>query len=77
MPISERDRFRNWLRCQRADHGLVDITVCTNIIARGPLDDDLMMDELAFGEVPEEVFAALNGMNAAIARGEVTPLRGI
>jgi hypothetical protein len=75
--LTERQRFRNWLRCQREDHGLVDITVCANLPTRTPLDDDLEMDELAFGEVPEEIFAALNGMNAAIARGEVTPLTGI
>ncbi len=72
--ITERQKFRNWLKCQMNDHGLVDVKVC---LREDPFGEDLNAENLRFGDVAEEVCRDLNKLNAAIARGDVRPLRGI
>lgn len=64
--ITERQRYRNWLDAQIADHGLIDVAICSD-----PMDDLICTDALRFNpDLSEEFFRELNAVNAAIARGE-------
>lgn len=66
--LTEKQKFLNWLECQKKDHGLVDIRIVT---ADDPPGSALGPD------TTEETYRDLNKLNAAIARGETRPLTDI
>lgn len=58
---TEKEKFLAWYEEQKKN-GLIDMKICPN-----------MQDGIPPGTTEEDIFAALNAMNAAVAEGRVTP----
>lgn len=64
--LTEKQKFLNWLECQKKDHGLVGIRIVTA--------DDPLGPGVLGPDTTEETYRDLNKLNATIARGETRPL---
>lgn len=70
--LTARQKFLNWLRCKKVDHGLVNFATTVTIdgavrrLTAAELENDTTL--------PDALFADLNRFNAAVAMGKVKPI---